>query len=127
MTANAGAGVAPNELFAERHSAAYAEWLVDHPGGYVLNLSTVTIHRANCSSVRAFITPARRPGASSDVFCALNIALLEYSMLQFEGAVYRCARCQPVSDPGGVGQISQYVANLRAKTRRGASDSPLPG
>jgi hypothetical protein len=127
VSAHPNDGATPNEWSGDRHSTAYADWLTDHPGGYVLKLSTVTIHKANCSSVRALITPAHRPGSSPDVFCGRSIAPLEYAMLQFEGAVHLCARCQPSSDPSGLGQLAQYAANMRAKIGRDRAAGTLPG
>ena len=94
-----------------RHEAAYAQWLTENPIGFVLLERTLTIHRSTCRSVRPLRSPSLLGGG---VWCDPSIAALEYALLQIEGAVYRCTRCRPQSDPEGVGMRAEYAAKMRA-------------
>ena len=115
----------------KRHDPAYATWLTANPDGFVLLERTDTIYRADCPSVRPTRSPKSEPSIlGGGVWCSRGIAPMEYSMFQFNGAVYYCDRCKPESDPVGVGMQFEYAAKMRAHVAEEralrAASSPSP-
>jgi hypothetical protein len=105
----------------KRHEPAYAKWLSAHPTGFVLLARTYTIHRATCPRVRPLRQPERRPGLLGvGASCSRSIAPLEYALMMIEGAMHRCTRCKPQSDPAGASSTSNTPP-------RCAPTSPISG
>lgn len=91
----------------------------EEPGsveGFVLLMSTLTIHRASCSSLPS-PTGSSKGSQTSDpeAIYSKSLGQLQYALLEIEGAVHACAMCDPGSDPEGFRAVASYAAIMRKK------------
>jgi hypothetical protein len=85
------------EVFHDRDDA-YARWLREHPGGYVVNErvdGSLVLHRARCRNLRTVGTAKGKSTTAAPKACGTDRTELE-AWARTQGRVlHRCVNCDP--------------------------------